>query len=44
MRTTAANTQAYRKHLIDAGLIAPERRVELSFTLPYMAEYLRGEL
>lgn len=34
--------QTYRKRLLDAGIIASERRGELSFTLPYFTEYLRG--
>ena len=44
MRTSNAVAQAYRKRLIDAGIVAPERRGELVFTVPFIAEYLRGEL
>jgi hypothetical protein len=36
--------QQYRQRLLDAGLIAQERRGVYAFTLPYMGEYLRGEL
>ena len=39
-----STVQAYRKRLLDAGVIANERRGELAFTLPYIDEYLRGEL
>ncbi|MDR2108257.1 MAG: AAA family ATPase [Coriobacteriales bacterium] len=44
LKTTSSNAQAYRRRLLDAGVIASERRGELSFTLPYLGEYLRGEL
>jgi predicted transcriptional regulator len=44
MKTTRGNVQAYRKRLIDAGVIASERRGELELTIPYLGEYLRGEL
>jgi DNA-binding IclR family transcriptional regulator len=37
-----ATAQQYRARLIAAGLVAPERRGELSFTLPYLGEYLQG--
>jgi len=43
MKTSNAVVQAYRKRLIDAGVIASERRGELAFTIPYIDEYLRGE-
>lgn len=32
--------QAYRKRLLDAGVIAAPRRGELVFTVPYFADYL----
>ena len=34
--------QAYRKRLLDAGVISTERRGEVAFTLPYFNEYLNG--
>jgi Mn-dependent DtxR family transcriptional regulator len=44
MKTTRGNVQAYRKRLMDAGVIASERRGELELVIPYLGEYLRGEL
>jgi len=38
-----ANAQKYRNRLIEARIIAPVRRGELTFTLPFLGEYLRGE-
>jgi hypothetical protein len=35
-------TSVYRQRLIDAQLIEPAGRGVLRFTLPYLAEYLRG--
>jgi hypothetical protein len=35
--------QKYRTRLIEAGLIAAARRGEVTFVLPYLGEYLRGE-
>jgi hypothetical protein len=40
MKTTQGNVQAYRRRLIDMGVIASERRGELSFAVPYLKEYL----
>jgi GTP1/Obg family GTP-binding protein len=36
--------QAYRKRLLDAGVIAAKRRGEVEFTLPYFCEYLNNSL
>jgi hypothetical protein len=36
--------QAYRKRLLDTGVIASTRRGEVEFTLPYFNEYLRDDL
>jgi hypothetical protein len=36
--------QAYRKRLLEAGVVAAGRRGELMFTLPYFNEYLRNGL
>jgi predicted AAA+ superfamily ATPase len=36
--------QAYRKRLLDTGVIAPERRGELAFTLPYFEEFLLKDI
>jgi len=38
-----ASAQKYRLRLIEARIIAPVRRGELSFILPFLGEYLRGE-
>ena len=43
MDVSAAYAQRYRIRLIEAGIIAPKRRGELSFTLPFFGEYIRGE-
>jgi len=39
-----ATIQAYRKRLLEVGVIATERRGELTFTLPYFNEYLHNDL
>ena len=36
--------QAYRKRLLETGIISAERRGEVAFTLPYFDEYLCGNL
>jgi len=36
--------QAYRKRLLDAGVVAAERRGEMAFTLPYFKEYLSNNI
>ncbi|MDR1015464.1 MAG: ATP-binding protein [Coriobacteriales bacterium] len=43
MRTTRGNVQAYRRRLMDAGVIASEQRGELELVIPYLGEYLRRE-
>lgn len=35
--------QKYRRRLIDAGVIEPERRGHVTFAVPYLKEYLRRE-
>lgn len=35
--------QKYRRRLIDAGVIEAPRRGEVSFAVPYLADYLRTE-
>ncbi|MDR0627401.1 MAG: hypothetical protein LBG11_09150 [Bifidobacteriaceae bacterium] len=42
--SSAGTAQAYRRRLIDAGVIAPGRRGEVEFIVPYLAEHLRGDL
>jgi len=44
LHTNDSVIQAYRKRLIDAGIISSERRGEIAFTLPYFNEYLSGDL
>ena len=44
MKTSDATIQTYRKRLIDAGIIAAERRGYLALVVPYLGEYLRGEI
>lgn len=36
--------QPYRARLIDAGVVVSPRRGELEFTLPYLADYLAGDM
>jgi hypothetical protein len=36
--------QAYRRRLLDAGVISAKRRGEVEFTLPYFYEYLNNSL
>ena len=36
--------QAYRRRLLEAGVISAERRGELAFTLPYFNDYLSNSL
>jgi hypothetical protein len=36
--------QQYRKRLMDAGIVSSARRGKLEMTVPFLAEYLRGEL
>ena len=45
MGVSGATVQQYRKRLIAADIIAPVRRGEVTFTLPYLGEYLAsGEI
>ena len=43
LNASDALVQAYRKRLLDAGVISAERRGEVAFTLPYLNEYLCGD-
>jgi hypothetical protein len=43
LNTSANNAQQLRARLIGHGVIAPVRRGELEFQLPYLREYLLGE-
>lgn len=38
---SAGYVQSYRARLIEAGVVASERRGELEFVVPYLGEYLR---
>ena len=40
LKENDGTVQAYRKRLLEAGVVASERRGELEFTLPYFNEYL----
>jgi len=44
LNASDAMVQAYRKRLLEAGVISAERRGAVEFTLPYFNEYLNGEL
>jgi hypothetical protein len=44
MRVSNSYFQQYRIRLLQHGLISPEHRGAYSFTLPYMGEYLKGQL
>jgi len=44
LKVSEGMVQAYRKRLLDAGVIATERRGELTFTLPYFEEYLSNSM
>lgn len=43
MGVSRGYAQTYRTRLVDAGVIAPVARGRLSFAVPYLGEYLRGE-
>ena len=43
MGVSSPYAQKYRTRLIEAGIIAPVRRGELAFVLPFLSEYIRGE-
>ena len=44
MNVSAAYVQQYRTRLMAAGVILSEQRGRLEFAVPYLGEYLRGEL
>jgi hypothetical protein len=44
MEVSQATAQQYRLRLIESGVVASSARGELEFTIPYMGEYLRGEM
>ena len=44
MKVSPSYIQQYRLRLISAGIILPERRGRIEFAVPYLGEYLRGEL
>ena len=39
-----SHTQTYRRRLMEAGLIHSSSRGALAFSIPYLGQYLRGEL
>jgi len=43
LKTSQSYTQTYRTRLIEAGIIASSGRGELTFVIPYLGEYLRGD-
>jgi hypothetical protein len=44
LHTNDALVQAYRKRLLDSGVISSKRRGQVEYTLPYFNEYLSNEL
>ena len=44
MNVSAAYIQQYRARLVAAGIILSEQRGRVEFAVPYLGEYLRGEL
>ena len=44
MGVSAAYVQQYRNRLIEAGVILSDQRGRVEFAVPYLGEYLRGEL
>ena len=44
MKSSDATIQTYRKRLLASGIIASERRGYLTLVVPYLGEFLRGEL
>lgn len=44
LKMSNAMVQTYRKRLMDGDIIASEHRGYLSFVVPYLGEYLRGEM
>jgi len=43
LNVSKSYAQIYRMRLIEAGIIAPTGRGALTFVIPYLGEYLRGE-
>jgi len=44
LKKTDSYVQQYRRRLMDAGVIASRKRGTVEYSLPYLGEYLRGEL
>ena len=44
LNASKSHVQAYRKRLIDAGVIHASSRGAIAFSIPYLAQYLRGEI
>jgi hypothetical protein len=44
MKVSAAYLQQYRSRLIEAGVIISDTRGSVEFAVPYLGEYLRGEI
>jgi len=44
MKASAAYVQQYRLRLIEAGIILSEQKGRVEFAVPYLGEYLRGEM
>jgi predicted transcriptional regulator len=44
MEVTASYAQQYRTRLIESGVILSEQRGRVEFAVPYLGEYLRGEI
>ena len=44
LRTGKSHVQTYRKRLMEAGLIHSSSRGILAFSIPYLGQYLRGEI
>ena len=44
MGVSSAYIQQYRTRLMEAGIILTEQRGRVEYTIPYLGEYLRGEL
>ena len=43
MGVTQDYAQKYRRRLIDSGVITSPRRGEVSFAIPFLADFLRKE-
>jgi len=44
MKKSDSYIQQYRRRLLDAGVILPQRRGYVEYAVPYLGEYLRGEI